>query len=633
MTKLLNLESIRVGSGARDTVQPEVLSGNALVSPQISPAKRARREPIRKPIITASTTAELTESTSTGELAEDINETQEVVETDNAAEPRTPKRKRVINFPNTPQSSKKLKLSEIPGTSGLQTPPTTPTVYSLGKAVFQRGSNVTGIIGRDGEREKIQDFLKSRILGTGGKHNGALYLSGLPGTGKSALLSEVIEDLLRDNENEREFVPPRVASINCMIVDRPEMIYARILKDLMSDQNDDEVDENDEHEVDGDEEDTRLSNQIALHGVGKIISDLDKLFLTKGDRRCIVVLDELDHVVTKDQEVLFKIFQWAFINSSNLILIGIANALDLTDRFLPRLRSNGLTPELLAFAPYSASDIEQIIKKRLRSMLPEDSTDPLPLMQPAAIQLCSRKAAANTGDLRKAFDICRRAIEVAEEEVRRKFATIDEDEANLDTNDKKSNDQTKLPASWKRAIVNGHKSMALTSLSLQDAPKVTVAHIARVCTSAFGGSTSGRIKTMNLQQKAVLCVLVIAEASSPTTINNSMTVSKLFERYTAICDREKSMGRLHFNEYLEVISALEFSGVITVSGVCGRKGLGVTGRRRTSRGGGGASAGQSTLGSREEYGQRKISSNVHRVDLISAVSDIPLLKQFLEATL
>lgn len=56
-------------------------------------------------------------------------------------------------------------------------------------------------------------------------------------------------------------------------------------------------------------------------------------------RFSVVILDEIDQLATKDQDVLYKIFEWATSASSRLVLIGIANALDMTDRLLPRLRA------------------------------------------------------------------------------------------------------------------------------------------------------------------------------------------------------------------------------------------------------------------------------------------------------
>jgi len=41
-------------------------------------------------------------------------------------------------------------------------------------------------------------------------------------------------------------------------------------------------------------------------------------------------------------------------------------------------------------------------------------------MEPSAIQFCARKVAALAGDMRKALDVCRSAVEMVEADVRRK---------------------------------------------------------------------------------------------------------------------------------------------------------------------------------------------------------------------
>ena len=42
-----------------------------------------------------------------------------------------------------------------------------------------------------------------------------------------------------------------------------------------------------------------------------------------------------------------------------------------------------------------------------------------PVLDPMAIQFCARKVSAVAGDMRKALDVCRRAVEVVENEVRK----------------------------------------------------------------------------------------------------------------------------------------------------------------------------------------------------------------------
>ncbi len=133
----------------------------------------------------------------------------------------------------------------------------------------------------------------------------------------------------------------------------------------------------------------------------------------------------MDHLVTKNQEVMYKLVEYANRPTSKLILIGIANSLNLPDRFLPRLKGKGLEPKRLSFNPYTTENIVEIITSRLQSLSPESST--LPLMDPKSIELCARKVSAASGDLRMALDMCRRAIELIEsEELKRRELPLQE---------------------------------------------------------------------------------------------------------------------------------------------------------------------------------------------------------------
>jgi len=68
--------------------------------------------------------------------------------------------------------------------------PRTPTsVYRDGKSLFRRCSTPTKLVGRSIERQMLTEFWNNHIL-TG--KPGSLYISGIPGTGKTALLDEVI---------------------------------------------------------------------------------------------------------------------------------------------------------------------------------------------------------------------------------------------------------------------------------------------------------------------------------------------------------------------------------------------------------------------------------------------------------
>ncbi len=82
-----------------------------------------------------------------------------------------------------------------------------------------------------------------------------------------------------------------------------------------------------------------------------------------------MVLDEMDQLDTRSRSVLYTIFEWPLNYPNGIILIGIANALDLTDRLLPRLKAKlQLAPQLLHFAPYTRQQLKDILTKRLEEV-------------------------------------------------------------------------------------------------------------------------------------------------------------------------------------------------------------------------------------------------------------------------
>ena len=88
---------------------------------------------------------------------------------------------------------------------------------------------------------------------------------------------------------------------------------------------------------------------------------------------CVVFIDELDQLLGKQHEVLYQLFEWAAAPGSRLILVGIANALDLTERFLPRLQARGAMPRLVAFPPYAPEELENIYRQRIAEAVSESA--------------------------------------------------------------------------------------------------------------------------------------------------------------------------------------------------------------------------------------------------------------------
>ncbi|KAL9098734.1 MAG: hypothetical protein Q9163_005657, partial [Psora crenata] len=372
------------------------------------------------------------------------------------------------------------------------TPRSVPIVYNSARNLFIRGTYPVRLVGRDEEKGQVQAFFEETV---GSKSGGSMYISGPPGTGKTALVSEICSDF-QGTEGVK------MAYINCMSLKASEDIYRKIASEILS------------------EDDPFLERNTEAH--------LQSIFVKK--RRSegltyVVTLDEIDHLLTLDLKILYTLFEWTLHRDSRLVVIGIANALDLTDRLLPKLKIRNLKPRLLPLLPYTAPQIASIITTKLRSLLSQDSThqpDFVPFIHPAAIQLCSKKVASQTGDIRKAFDIIRRTIDLIETETKEKHEAENPSLSLLFSPTKSplvENPNLASP-SLRRAPTAAASLAKLTPLT---APRATIAHVSRVSAAAFSNGTSQRLQKLNLQQKAALCALLSYQRTTRNTTPSIFT--------------------------------------------------------------------------------------------------------------
>jgi cell division control protein 6 len=281
----------------------------------------------------------------------------------------------------------------------------------------------------------------------------------------------------------------------------------------------------------------------------------------------LVMLDEIDHLLTADAGILQSLFEWSLQKESRVMLIGIANALDLTDRSLPQLKAKNLKPLLLPFLPYNASQIANVITNRLRSLLPENQTeDPnfIPFVQPAAIQLCAKKVASQTGDLRKAYELVKRAIDVIEQETLQKL-----ERHNLDSPSKTILvENNNLSSSTNHSLSKQGPALPYSALT---APRASIAHVAKITSSVFGQGTVQRLQCLNLQQKAAICALIALDRKrrecdmlgTPSKSKSSApTVKQIFGTYCTLCRADNILHPLTAIEFKDVLGSLETLGLV-----------------------------------------------------------------------
>ncbi|KAJ1730590.1 Origin recognition complex, subunit 1, partial [Coemansia biformis] len=207
-----------------------------------------------------------------------------------------------------------------------------------------------------------------------------MYISGVPGTGKTATVHEVIR-ALQENAEEGDLPDFQYIELNGMKMTEPSQAYTQLWQ-----------------AVSGDKVTPKHAAQL-----------LEKHFSTPSPRRhtYVVLMDELDLLVTKSQSIMYNFFDWPHRPHAKLVVVAIANTMDLPERMLHHKVSSRLGLTRINFQPYSHQQLMAIVQSRLEGCVAFD-TD--------AIELCARKISAVSGDARRALDVCRRAVEVVEAE-------------------------------------------------------------------------------------------------------------------------------------------------------------------------------------------------------------------------
>lgn len=253
--------------------------------------------------------------------------------------------------------------------------------FQIARQNLHVASVPTSLPCRESEFSLVYSHLEAAITDGMGT---CIYISGTPGTGKTATVREVVSRLdesVRSDELD-DFI---FVEINGMKITDPHQSYSLLWEALKG---------------------QRVSPSQAL-------DLLEREFNHPSPRRvpCVVLMDELDQLVTKNQGVMYNFFNWPGLRHSRLIVLAVANTMDLPERTLSNKISSRLGLTRITFPGYNHDQLMKIVQSRLEGV-------PDNIVEPDAIQFASRKVAAVSGDARRALDICRRAVELAEAEAK-----------------------------------------------------------------------------------------------------------------------------------------------------------------------------------------------------------------------
>lgn len=299
------------------------------------------------------------------------------------------------DIPATPPSEEKRKSTSTGRTPKKTMTPKqmrpgelTPSIHARSQPVNRRRSqlevareslHVSALLKslpcRENEFDNVYRFVEGKLLD---KCGGCMYISGVPGTGKTATVTQAMKALKKsadtDELPEFEFI-----EINGMRLTEPRQAYVQIYKQL-------------------------TGKTLAWEQAHNL---LEKRFITPAPRRVTTVLlvDELDILCNRRQDVVYNLLDWPSKSNAQLVVITIANTMDLPERLLMGKVASRLGLTRLTFQPYTHKQLQEIVTTRLAGTKAFESD---------AIQLVARKVASVSGDARRALDICRRATEVAE---------------------------------------------------------------------------------------------------------------------------------------------------------------------------------------------------------------------------
>ncbi|KAJ9115083.1 hypothetical protein QFC22_005411 [Naganishia vaughanmartiniae] len=407
------------------------------------------------------------------------------------------------------------------------------------------------IIGREQEKADIRRYLTTGAFdaledGITGVNQKGLYISGPPGTGKTATVGALISESSSDC---------RVAFINCMgLVGKKDEIWSRIAAAWG---------------FDDDRNGKEKPERIIERGLRSAQPGLT----------FILVLDEVDALlpakpVLAYNQILRSLFALPHHHSGlDIKLIAIANSLDLTVRKSVASVLGNHAPFNLTFKAYGSKEMTEIIKRRIHDCNEALATSYVGIspviVDDKAIELVGRKVEANNGDLRMCLGVMVEAINATEAEWRKKASS--------------SGTNLQIPP-FKVSL-----SHVLKALSAYNKLRANAAVMGSGAASSSTGSSNleNKVRSLNVQVRMILLAWLISRqrlihglrpvhtqaassafASTSTTSSiESITTDALYPTYTYVLSTAASpFPPASQPDFMDLLMQAEVLGLLSVEG-------------------------------------------------------------------
>jgi len=250
------------------------------------------------------------------------------------------------------------------------------------KAALQSTYNPDEILHRDEQTTYIAKVLAPALRL---ERPSNLFIYGKTGSGKTLTVQTTIKQI--QSIAARELIPIRFIYINCKLKKVADTEY-RLIAEI-----------------------TRFFGR-SIPPTGLPTDEVYNIFYKTLDSEkqiVVLVLDEIDQLVKKiGDEVIYNLTRInTELKNAQLAIVGISNDIMFADNLDPRVKSS-LSEEELVFPSYNALQIQDILKRRSIEAVKEN------ILEEGVIAKCAAYAAREHGDARRALELLRVAVELAE---------------------------------------------------------------------------------------------------------------------------------------------------------------------------------------------------------------------------